>query len=83
MIATVATPGQNSLTVVPTTVKVQVFGVAIIKHKKTGRSLRYTLPRSTRSLLDDWNEKFSERKRYDAVMNAPANSLFLVKMNEQ
>ncbi len=78
MIATVATPGQNSLTVLPPTVNLNTFGVAIITHKKTGKSLRYTLPRSARSLLDNWN-KLGERERYDAVMETPADSLFVVE----
>lgn len=79
MIATVATPGQNSLTVLPATVNVNTFGVAIIQHKPTGKALRYTIPRSARSLLDDWNRDLEERDRYDAVMNAPTDSLFSVE----
>ncbi|MEM8778831.1 MAG: formylmethanofuran dehydrogenase subunit E family protein, partial [Cyanobacteria bacterium P01_G01_bin.49] len=70
MIATVATPGQNSLEVVKSTVDPNAFGIAIIKHKKTGKSLEYIIPRKARSLLDDWNEDLTERERYDAVMNA-------------
>jgi hypothetical protein len=54
------------------------FGIAIVKNKKTGETLRYTLPRSARSLLDDWNN-LKERDRYNAVMNAPENSLFEVE----
>ncbi|MEA5533237.1 formylmethanofuran dehydrogenase subunit E family protein [Crocosphaera sp. XPORK-15E] len=81
MIATGATPGQNSLKVVPSTVNIKTFGVAIIKNKKTGRSLQYILPLSTRSQLDTWNENLTERERYDAVMNAPADDLFSVKID--
>lgn len=82
MIATVATPGQNSLKVVPSTVNIDTFGVAIITHKKTGKSLQYIIPKTTRSLLDDWNDNLTERKRYEAVMNATEESLFSVKSNE-
>ena len=49
-----------------------------IEHKKTGKSLRYIIPSSTRSLLDRWNQDLNERQRYDAVMDATASSLFNV-----
>jgi formylmethanofuran dehydrogenase subunit E len=84
MIATVATPGNNTLRVLPTRViNPNTFGIAIIKSKKTGEALRYTLPRSARSLLDDWNQDLQERDRYDAVMNIPADSLFQVENYQQ
>ncbi len=79
MIATVATPGQNSLRVLPTNINLNLFGAALIKHRKTGQALRYTIPVSARSLLDSWNQKQQERERYDVVMNAPQNSLFHVE----
>ncbi len=83
MIATVSTPGQNSLRVMPTRGDPNTFGVAIIKNKKTGQALRYTLPNSVRSQLDRWNQSLTERQRYDAVMNAPADSLYIVEpLNE-
>ncbi len=78
MIATVATPGQNSLQVLPSSKDSNIFGMATIEHKKTGKSLRYVIPSSTRSLLDRWNQDLKERQRYDAVMDATASSLFNV-----
>lgn len=64
MIATVATPGQNSLRVLPTKSDPNLFGVVVIKHRKTGQWLRYTIPVSARSLLDSWNrEKQGRVKR--------------------
>ena len=80
MIATVATPGQNSLRVLPAKSDAIAFGVVVIKHKKTGQSVRYTVPETARSLLDAWNQNKIERDRYDAVMNAPQDSLFRVEM---
>lgn len=80
MITTVATPGQNSLRVLPTKSKPNLFGVVVIKHRKTGQLLRYTIPISARSLLDSWNQKYIARSRYDAVMNAPQNFLFRVEL---
>lgn len=80
MIATVATPRQNSLRVLPTNSNSNFFGVALIKHRKTGQSLRYTIPVAARSLLDSWNNQQQGRERYDTVMNASQNSLFHVEM---
>jgi hypothetical protein len=79
MLATVATPGQNSLRVLLTKSQPTTFGVVIIKHKKTGQSLRYILPDSARLLLDNWNRDQTGRGRYEAVMNAPQDSLFRVQ----
>lgn len=83
MIATVATPGQNSLRVLTSKSNSRNFGIAIIKNKKTGESLRYTIPAKARSLLDQWNQDLDERQRYDAVMNAPVDSLFRVDRSKK
>ncbi len=84
MIATVATPGQNSLRVLPSKSDPSTFGIVIIKHKKTGQSLRYSIPDSARLLLNTWNEGTTGTERYDVVMNAPENSLFRVeRLNNQ
>jgi hypothetical protein len=75
-IATVASPGQNSLKVLPSSDRANIFGIATIEHKKTGKSLQYIIPSSVRPQLDRWNQDLNERQRYDAVMNAKASSLF-------
>lgn len=79
MIATVATPGQNSLRVVTSKTQPELFGLVVIKHKKTGETLRYKIPVSARFKLDDWNREKKGRERYDAVMNAPEKSLFEIE----
>lgn len=79
MIAAVASPGQNTLRVVFNQTDPALFGVAIIRHRRTGETLRYRIPASTRSLLDQWNQEHNERGRYDAVMAAPQDSLFQVE----
>ncbi len=43
MLATVATPRQNTLRIASIRASDQ-FGVAIIRHRKTGQTLRYTIP---------------------------------------
>lgn len=83
MIATVATPGQNSLRVIPSKSDVSNFGVVVIKNKKTGKSLRYVIPAAARSLLDNWNQDLGDRQRYDAVMNTSSDSLFRVDKDKK
>ncbi len=75
--ATVATPGQSSLQVAdhpPDT-----FGVAEIRHRETGETLRYTIPASAKPLLDEWNAILDAGGRYDAVMGAPTERLYVVE----
>ncbi|MDZ8087073.1 MAG: formylmethanofuran dehydrogenase subunit E family protein [Nostoc sp. DedQUE12b] len=83
MIATVATPGQNSLRVIPSKSDASNFGVVVIKNKKTGELLRYVIPATARSLLNKWNQDLSDRQRYDAVMNTSSDSLFHVDSNKR
>ncbi|MBD6619888.1 thioesterase [Komarekiella sp. 'clone 1'] len=83
MIATVATPGQNSLRVISSKSDSNNFGVVVIKNKKTGELLRYVIPAAARSLLDKWNQDLNERQRYDAVMNTSSDSLFRVFSNNK
>ncbi len=52
MIVTVASPGQNTLRVLFNQTDRNLFGVAVIRHRKTGETLRYLIPASTRLLLD-------------------------------
>jgi formylmethanofuran dehydrogenase subunit E len=63
MIATVASPGQNTLRVVVNQTDPALFGVAIIRHRKSGKTLRYKIPAAARSLLDQWNQEHNERGR--------------------
>jgi formylmethanofuran dehydrogenase subunit E len=80
MIATISTPGQNLLRVATTTSPEGTFGIAEIRDRKTGKMLRYTIPATARTQLDDWNRNTTERQRYDAVMNASEESLFSVEV---
>ena len=80
MLATGATPGQNSLRIAPTKSDKDTFGIAVIKNKRTGRALRYTIPLATRASLDKWNKEEKERGRYDRVMAAPQSQMFMVQV---
>ncbi|MDZ8052836.1 MAG: formylmethanofuran dehydrogenase subunit E family protein [Aulosira sp. ZfuVER01] len=81
MIATVATPGQNSLRILPSKSNSSNFGIALIKNKKTVKTLRYVIPATASSLLDKWNQDLNPRQRYDAVMNTSSDSLFRIESN--
>jgi formylmethanofuran dehydrogenase subunit E len=78
MISAYATPGQNSLRITAEKSPAGTMGVAIIKHKKTGRTLRYAVPATARKILDEANTK-NERGRYDAIMAEPVANLFTVQ----
>jgi formylmethanofuran dehydrogenase subunit E len=79
MIATVASPGQNSLRVASTLSPDGTFGVAEIRHRKTGKALRYTIPAKAKTQLDQWNQNTTGRQRFDAVMQASQSILFSVE----
>ncbi|NJL40173.1 MAG: thioesterase [Leptolyngbyaceae cyanobacterium RM2_2_4] len=79
MIATTSTPGQNLLRVATTASPEGTFGVAEIRDRTTGETLRYTIPATARAQLDDWNQNTTGRQRYDAVMNASEDTLFSVE----
>ncbi|NJR62386.1 MAG: thioesterase [Cyanobacteria bacterium CRU_2_1] len=79
MIATTSTPGQNLLRVATTTSPEGTFGVAEIRDRTTGETLRYAIPATAKAQLDDWNQNTTGRQRYDAVMNASEESLFSVE----
>ena len=79
MIATVATPGQGSLQVADRHSPPDTFGVAEIRHRGTGATVRYIIPASAKPLLDEWNATLNAAGRYDAVMGEPAERLFVVE----
>lgn len=80
MIATTSTPGQNLLRVATTASPEGTFGVAEIRDRTPGKMLRYTIPATARTQLDDWNQNTTGRQRYDAVMNASPETLFSVEV---
>lgn len=78
MLATVATPGQNSLRVADTPSPPETFGIVEVQHKATGAAIQYLIPASARELLDNWNQTLDPVGRFQAVMNAPAEQLLFV-----
>lgn len=79
MLATVATPGQNSLRVATTPSPPETFGMVEIHHRATGVTVRYTIPSAAQELLDEWNENLDAQSRFEAVMATSASRLFVVE----
>jgi hypothetical protein len=77
MLSTFATPGQATFRIVPHRGAPGAFGEALIRHKPTGRALRYVLPTSALALLDEANG-LPEREGFDVVWAAPAETLFWI-----
>ena len=73
-IATEASAGQGTLRVTPEKAPSEMLGVAIIRDKKTGKGLRYTIPASLLPKLFQWNKDFDPLGHFKAVMDAPEPS---------
>ena len=70
MIATTASPGQRTLTISPEKAPEGAMAVVVIRHRKTGKALRYTVAEKWMLQLAQWNRTLDERGRYDEVMKA-------------
>jgi formylmethanofuran dehydrogenase subunit E len=70
-IATTASAGQGTLHVTPEASPAGTMGVAVIRDKKTGKALRYTIPASVLPTLLDWNKGTDALERFKLVMDAP------------
>lgn len=76
MIATTASPGQGTLRVAPEKAPAEHMGVVVIRSRKDGRALRYTLPDALRGPLAEWNKAYDPMGRWKVVMDAPEARLF-------
>ena len=79
LIATSASPGQGSLRVATERAPAAAFGVALIRHRKTGAALRYTVPFSALPKLGAINREQDAKGRHAAVMAEPAATWFSVE----
>jgi formylmethanofuran dehydrogenase subunit E len=79
LIATRASPGQGTLRVAAEKAPAGFKGEALIRHRKTGKALRYRIPAAAYGEVLSWNKGRTPRERYDAVMRAAASSLFIVE----
>ena len=69
-IATVASVGQRTLQIAPETAPAGAMAAIVVRHKRSGATVKYTIPDSWVPKLIDMNKTFDERGRYDAVMKA-------------
>jgi len=76
MLATRASPGQGTLRVAAEKAPPETMGIVVIRHRKTGQGLRYTLPDSLRPRLAQWNKAHDPVGRYRVVMAEPEANLF-------
>ena len=70
MIATQASPGQGTLSVALEKAPAGLMALAIIRDRKTGAGLRYTIKDDWLPKVVDWNKTLDPAGRYDAAMNA-------------
>lgn len=76
MVATAASPGQNSLRVATERPGPGEFGKVVIRHKTTGAIAEYVIPMSAGPMFRDVN-KLPVAARWDAIMKAPEETLFV------
>lgn len=71
-IATVASVGQRTLEIASEKAPAGTLALIIIRHKRTGEAVKYTVDEKWREKLAEWNRTLDARGRYDAVMMADA-----------
>lgn len=70
MIATQASPGQGTLQIAPEKAPPGMLAVAIIRNRKTGEGLRYTIGDQWMPKVVEWLRTLDPAGRYQAVMKA-------------
>jgi formylmethanofuran dehydrogenase subunit E len=82
MIATSASPGQRTLSVLPKSADASFLAVVEVTSRKTGDTVRYRIPASAILPLAMMNPQKTAQERYDLVMTAPAEQLYAVTSNK-
>ncbi len=70
MIATQASPGQGTLQVALEKAPAGLLAVAVIRNRKTGEGVRYTIKDEWLQQILGWNKAYQPAGRYDAAMKA-------------
>jgi hypothetical protein len=70
MIATKASPGQGTLQVAPEKAPAGLLAVAVIRNRKTGEGVCYTIKDEWLPQILGWNRTYEPAGRYDAAMKA-------------
>jgi formylmethanofuran dehydrogenase subunit E len=82
-IATSASAGQRSLSVLPKSDDGSFLAIVDIRSRTDGCSLRYRIPVSAVPVLAAMNPGKSEQQRYALVMATPAEQLYTVEIKEK
>jgi len=69
-IATQASVGQRTLQIAPEEAPNGTIATIIVRHKRTGQGIAYTVPDRWLSQLAEWNRTMDVQGRYDQVMKA-------------
>ena len=77
MIATATSPGQGSLQIASEKAPDGAFAVIIIRNRKNGETLRYSIAGEWGPKIVEWNRTLDPAGRYDAAM--AADRLFEVR----
>ena len=77
MIATYASPGQATMRVAAEKAPPEQMGAAVIRSRKTGEGVRYTIPDALRPKLAEWNKANDPLGRYRVVMAEPDANVFV------
>jgi hypothetical protein len=72
MLAVYASPGQGTLQIAPEKSPADTLAVVVIRPRKGGAGLKYTVPKSIMPKLDEINKTIQDPlDRYNAVMALP------------
>jgi hypothetical protein len=71
MLATQASPGQGTLQVAAEKAPPGLLAVVVIRDRKTGAGLRYSVADTWVAKIVDWNRTLDPAGRYQAAMSAP------------
>jgi formylmethanofuran dehydrogenase subunit E len=70
MLATQASPGQGTLLVAPEKAPAGLYAVVVVRNRKSGEALRYTISDEWMPKIIEWNRTLDPAGRYDAAMKA-------------
>ena len=71
MLATNASPGQGTLLIAPEKAPAGMLAVIVVRNRKTGEGLRYTVADDWLPKVIEWNKTLDPAERFDAAMTAP------------
>jgi formylmethanofuran dehydrogenase subunit E len=70
MLATDASPGQGTLVIAAEKAPAGILAVVIVRNRKTGEGLRYTVADTWLPKVIEWNKTLDPAGRFDAAMKA-------------